>query len=203
MKKGKVLQPYVIRYLQGEDTLNEIMENIDPMVASIIMQYKCKCEYEDLYQTAWVTIMKCLQNYNVEAGILFSTYCYRAICNDIIIAENKERANTNKYNEEGQCVRGLVSKDMLINTDEDTPVLLENVIPNKDWEVSRRVIFNDLSVQVFEIAEQLSPSAKKVVLDYLDGKRQCDIARELNVTYAYVSKVIREFIEKCQHEFNK
>lgn len=201
--KGAKLQDIVIRYYKGEEVMEEFIENIDPMIVSIIMKYKCKCEYDDLYQTAWVTIMKCLQNYKVESSILFSTYCYRAISNDLIQAENKERKHLSKFNKDGQCTLSIVSKDYEYEGKYGSKASLETVIPNDDWEISKQVIFKELTPEVLKIAENLTPSAKRIVHDYLRNKRQCDIARELGVSYAYVSMVIRNFINECQNEFKK
>lgn len=201
--KGIKLQEAVIKYLKGESPIEDIIEHIEPMIVSIIMKYKNKCEYDDLYQTAWVTIMKCLNNYKVESSILFSTYCYKAISNDIIQAENKERKHLTRYNENGECILSLISKDAEYQTTSSSKINLENIIPNEEWEVSRQVIFKELSPEVIKIAENLTPSAKRIVKDYLNNKRQCDIARELGVSYAYVSMIIRNFINQCQHEFRK
>lgn len=200
--KGLKLQEVVIEYLEGKDTMNEIMENIEPMIVSLIMKYKNKCEYDDLYQTAWVTIMKCLNKYNVESRILFSTYCYRAISNDLIQAEKRERKHLSKYNQEGECILSLVSKDLEYEGNFGR-MTYESIIPNDDWEVSKQVIFKELTPEVIKIAENLTPSAKRIVGDYLNNKRQCDIARELGVSYAYVSMVIRNFINECQNQFKK
>lgn len=201
--KGAKLQEVVLRYLNGEQVMDELIENIEPMIVSIIMKYKCKCEYEDLYQTAWVTIMKCLQNYKVESSILFSTYCYRAISNDLIQAENKERKHLSRFNKDGECTLSIVSKDYEYEGKYGSKSSLESVIPNDDWEISKQVIFKELTPEVVKIAENLTPSAKRIVHDYLKNKRQCDIARELGVSYAYVSMVIRNFINECQNEFKK
>lgn len=201
--KGAKLQEVVIAYLNGNAVVEDLIPHIEPMIVSIIMKYKCKCEYDDLYQTAWVSIMKCLQNYKVESSILFSTYCYKAISNDLICLENKERKHLTKYNKEGECVLAMLSKDKEYDGIGGSRVTLENIIPNDDWEISKQVIFKELTPEVMRISDSLTPGARRVVKDYLAGKRQCDIAREMDVTYAYVSKVIREFIDLCQSEFNK
>ena len=201
--KGAKLQEVVLRYLNGEQVMDELIENIEPMIVSIIMKYKSKCEYEDLYQTAWVTIMKCLQNYNVESSILFSTYCYKAISNDLIQVENKERKHLSRFNKDGECTLSIISKDYEYEGKYGSKSSLESVIPNDDWEISKQVIFKELTPEVVKIAENLTPSAKRIVQDYLKNKRQCDIARELGVSYAYVSMVIRNFINDCQNEFKK
>lgn len=201
--KGAKLQEIVLRYYKGEDVMEEFIENIDPMIVSIIMKYRNKCEYDDLYQTAWVTIMKSLQNYKVESSILFSTYCYRAICNDLIQAENRERKHLSKYNKDGECTLSLISKDVEYEGNYGSKMTLESIISNDDWEVSKQVIFKDLTPEVIKIAEELTPSAKRIVQGYLKNRRQCDIARELGVSYAYVSMVIRNFINLCQSEFKK
>lgn len=203
MKKGSKLQDIVLAYYNGEDNMSEIMANIEPMIVSLVMKYKCKCEYEDLIQTGWVAVLKCLNNYNAESGVLFSTYCYKAISNDLIYEENRERKHLSKYTKDGECEVNLMSKDIEFEGSYGTKSTFESIIPNDEWEVSKQVIFKELTPEVYKLAETLNPSPRRVVLDYLAGKRQCDIAREMGVTYAYVSKVIINFITLCQNEFNK
>lgn len=195
--KGEKLQEIVIRYLNGDaQAVNDMQPCVDPMIIKLVSKYKKKCDYEDLYQTAWLTVMKCLNNYNPEAGILFSTYCYKAICNDLIACENRERKNLSKYDSEGNCIRNLISKDIKFKGGY-TEITMEETIADTDYEVDRQVIIKELTPVVYKVAESLSKQRRKVVYDYLQGKKQCEIAKELNVSYAYICIIIREFIDKC------
>lgn len=200
--KGTDTQEVILRYLGGDlEALNDLQPAIDGMLVSLINKYKCKCEFDDLYQICWVTVMKCLKTYKPESGILFSTFCYKAISNNLIMAENKERRHLSKYDKNGRCIRNFISKDSHFKASDDLAV--ESVIPSNDWDISKRVIFNEMTPIILEIAESYVGTRRSIVLSYLKGERQCEIAKKLEVTYAYVSKVIKEFISECNYEVNR
>ena len=80
MNQGKLVQEYIIRYLNGDkNALNEVVPHIEGIVKSIITKYCTVFNYDDLYQVGWVGVMRSLQTYDPSKGILFITYCYRGV----------------------------------------------------------------------------------------------------------------------------
>lgn len=198
--KGSDVQEIVVRYKQGElEAINELPEAIDGMVYSLIKKYRKKCSFEDMYQQAWLIIMRCIEKYDTSSSASFVTYSYKALSNDLINYENRERKNLNKYDKDGNCLRGLISKDADFKGEYGDLTIEATLADNTEWSTEKRVVFEDSIPIVYAVANKIKNSIRrKIITDYLLGKRQCDTANELNITYAYVSKAISDFVAECQ-----
>lgn len=206
MKRGEICQEIVIRYLQGEEeALNELVKNLEGMIISIIKPYSTKVAFEELYQVGWVTVMRCLQGYKVNSGVLFTSYAYTAIKREIRSYVKKELKHASKYDDDGNCIHSVISLNAMIQERiVGTVITMEEIIADNSIDVEKDVIIK-YSIPIIKSIVNKIPNEKQkmIILLYLKGDKQNKIAEFMEVTPGYVSRVVKAFNEKCQLELNK
>lgn len=206
MSKSKDCQECVLKYLEGDTSqLDKIKELLDPMIANIIMKHNPNDNFDDLYQTAWVAVMKCLHNYNLDKKVLFTTYTYRAISNDLIMYKRKESKHTTSYDEEGKPKRVITSFDKTIRVSSrgmESNITLHDILYDDDSDVEEKTLITT-SIPIIEDIINEFPKTQKSILElFMKGERQSDIAAILDIHPSYVSNTVKAFYIKCREALN-
>lgn len=199
-------QAIVERYLAGDtDAINELVPHIEGMIKRIIVKYYHGVEFMDMYQAGWVAVMKCVHNYNPDAGTKFTTYAYRAIENEMILYVNSQNKHKSKYDDDGNCLRGFIPLESQVSNKlyDGTYLSVKDTIPDTTQDIERESIIALSTPVIHEIAASFTNEKQKYMLvKYLQGISQQEIAEELSVTPAYVSNTIKVFNKKCQTKLN-
>lgn len=196
-------QSIIERHLDGDaNALNELVEHIEGMIKSIISKFYHGTDlFMDMYQTAWVAVMKCVQMYDRNSGTKFTSYAYRAIQNELILFTTQQHKHKSKYDDNGQCIRGFIPLESEVSNKQYDGTYLEvkDTISDATVDIERTSIYELCTPIVYEVAQSFTNNAQRtMILRYLNGDRQQDIAWDMDVTPAYVSKTIRVFNERCQ-----
>lgn len=140
---------------------------------------------EDILQVGFLTLWKCCINYNPEKGTQFSTYAYNAIYKSMVCSLVRENRKT-AY---------LVSLNDKIKAEKDCDLTYEDIIASA-VNIESEVEINDILKQ---ISTQLGKNSEKIIDMIKRGHTQVDIAKELNVTRAYVGKLLKQIREKVKN----
>lgn len=205
--KGKEVQVYIQKYLEGDKTaLEEVVPHIEGMIKSIITKYVVIFDYEDLYQVGWVGVMQSLETYNLDKGVLFVTYCYRGIeyaVKQYVQGENRI------YNtkEDNAFRRQLFSLDNMMEI-EDRLNGLDNLnyyaVTAADHDTEKEAVMHIMTDQALDIIQEFSSDTQRQILYYhMEGKQGRWIAEQLNVSQGYVSTTIKKFNRLCNITINK
>lgn len=212
MSKGANAQVIIERYLGGDlDAINELVPFMDGMIKSIIKKHGKGWEFEELYQVAWVALMRCLKSYDINKGVLFTSFSYTAIERDIMQYKKKASKHRSQYDKEGNCTRILVSLDGHIANNSSKKmggdcvgITLGDIIVDDKVDIEAQIVEKELKPLVIAYANMIDNSNQQfIVMNYLAGAKQNWIAEQLQVSCGYVSRVISEFCSSCKKELNK
>lgn len=141
---------------------------------------------DDLIQIGFLTLWKCCVKYNPEKGTQFSTYAYNSIRKSMVcslVRENKKTAY-------------LISINKSVNSQkDDCSITYEDIIASA-VNVASEVEIDDM---LKRISRTLGENAEKVICMIKEGHTQVDIANELNLTRAYVGKLLKNFRKKLKN----
>lgn len=176
-------QAIVIRYKNGEtEAINELPQHIDCMIYSIIKKFANQLPLDELYQTAWISIMNSIEKYQLNHKTKFTTYAYKGILFKCLNEVSIKRAQE-------------VSLNTLIGSKDGT-IALEDTIGCKT-DVATAVV-NDMYLAYImkDIATIPIKKQREILELFMTGMSQKEIAYKLNITPSYVSKTISNYRKK-------
>lgn len=128
---------------------------------------------EDILQIGYIGLIKAAESYDPELGFAFSTYASTIIMNEI----KMEFRNIQKS-------PSTISIDTIIV--DDGTMKLEDVLGSEDLEVFDLTPFMN----------RLTDLERTMVYMAIEGSRKSDIARELNVSRSYVTRIFQNIRKK-------
>lgn len=201
MNKSKVCQRIIEQYKSGDkEVINELPPVIDGMVHSLITEYGKRGDRDELYQVAWKAIMEAIEKYDPDKNTLFVTYVYRGIkwaILNYIKSENKHKTQVDtKVNQ----TKIIVYLEKPINSVYTDSIHLSDILPGDD-DVERAAILSIMKDELYKSFQSYPPKQQRILELYFEGKPQYEIAHELDITYAYVSKTIHKFFNEEVNKF--
>lgn len=194
----KVLTPeevkeYFTRINNGDiDAKKDFINHNIKLVILVVNKYYNNTKYEkdDLISIGFIGLIKATNSYDINKGILFSTFATRCITNEILMYLRKNNKHLSN-----------ISMDQTYNT-EDSEFTLQDTISDdtnieNDYE-------NKITLKyVKKLIAYLSPKEQTIIKMYfgLDGTRrynQIEIASYLKVTQSYASRLIKRILLKLQ-----
>lgn len=147
------------------------------------------------YDVAAIGFMKAIHNYNTDKG-KFSVFAYKCMENEISMEKRKFIAEKR------------IGDNIL--TYYDTPVVGHNSIESttiqeliedfhsKDFE-------NEIAIREIlkKVYNNFSLKCKSIIYLNLKGYNQPEIAKEVNLTQSYVSRVLKQFFKELIEEINR
>lgn len=173
-----------------EDKENLILKNKN-LIYYVLRKYN-NIHNEDLFQTGMVGLVKAANLFDESRNIAFSSFAYICISNEILIHFRKQyrKSLNNSVN--------TVSYNALINED-DGNCTLEDCLgytPDFDAEINKKELYDN-------IEKLLSPLEKTILTSFYGlyntiPKKQIDLSKQLNMSQANVSRIIRRAKEKLR-----
>ena len=176
----------------GDDTARKkLTEHNLRLVAHIVKKYYANySEQDDLISIGTIGLIKGINSFNVEKGTKLATYCARCIENEILMYFR----NSKKISQE-------ISFSEPIDTDsEGNPLTLMDIIAIDDTIVDDIDTKNKL-IKLVKIINNITNERDKTILIKrygLDGNQpltQKEIAKELNISRSYVSRIEKRLLE--------
>lgn len=175
---------------------NKLIEHNLRLVAHIIKKYYSTVrDQEDLISIGTIGLIKAVNTFDYTKGIRLATYASRCIENEILM-----------YFRSGKKSAQDISFSDPINTDKDgNPLTLIDVIAKED------TIIEDLDLKINAeklygyMKESLDPRERDIIQWRYglvgDGMTQREVAKKLNISRSYVSRIEKKALEKLKWRF--
>lgn len=154
------------------------VEDIYKIVARWCLQHNCYDE-ETIQDLTWRTWCKVKEQYD-ETKSKLSTYCMHVCKNFYLMDLRKKKLNT-------------VSLDAALN--ENSNLTLYDTIGEEDSPLAKII-----EVEQQETLHRLYENCSYELKQWLNGKTQYEIAKEVGVTQSIVSRRIKKELEKLRKE---
>ena len=185
----------VERLRQGDPEAKKLLiEHNLRLVAHVIKKYYSKTsEQEDLISIGTIGLIKGVNSYNPEKGVKLATYCARCIDNEILMnfRSNKKISQEISFSEP-------------IDVDkEGNPLTLMDIIAEDDTIIDDIDTKNKL-ICLVNILKEMPESREKEIITKrygLNGQKpetQREIAKELNISRSYVSRIEKKILDNIR-----
>ena len=190
---------YIKKMLEGDkNARNKLIEHNLRLVAHIVKKYDNKNETDDLISIGTIGLIKGIDSYSHKHGTKITTYCARCIENEILMNYRNNKKNNKN-----------VSINEAIGYDKDgNEITLLDILKTPDPDFASKIhksnniklikkYFNILNKREQEII------TKRYGLNNNDEITQKEIAKELNISRSYVSRIEKRALTKMLREFIK
>jgi RNA polymerase sporulation-specific sigma factor len=167
-----------------------IEENLR-LVHFFVQKFNPGNEYEDYVQIGTIGLIKAVKTFSVDKEVKFATYAAKIITNEILMHIRK-----NKKHSKETSLDAPISQD--VDGNELTLMDMTESDQNVEDDYIEKVETKD---KIRELMPRLSGIYRKIFLLHLDGKNQRDIAKSMNLSQSYVSRLISK-IEGLGHEID-
>ena len=190
---------YIKEMLLGNtEARNKLIEHNLRLVAHIVKKYDNKSETDDLISIGTIGLIKGIDSFSNKNGAKLTTYCARCIENEILMnyrnnKKNNKNVSINEaigYDKDGNEITLL---DILKTPDPDFAM---NIHKNNNLKLLKKY-FNILNEREKDII------IKRYGLNNQDEITQKEIAKELNISRSYVSRIEKRALTKLLREFIK
>lgn len=150
-------------------------------------------EYEDLFQMASIGLLKALDTYDDEKNVRLSTYVTTCMNNEVLYQTRKDRAKSRSgsvvLSYEGTMM-GNDGKEM--SGIDNLDLKLTDMIHGYEMTMEERLEQKELTSAVVKtMKNHLSDVEQKALIMFANDYTQNEIAKELGVSQANVSKLIK------------
>ena len=190
---------YFLKMKKGDKLAEEklIRHNLR-LVAHIAKKYRnSTIDNEDLISIGSIGLMKAIKTFSYEKGNNFSTYASRCIENEILMIFRSDKKNVS-----------AVYLDEIISVDKDGNDLslyeiLKDTSPSVDVTVENKIIYKKIENI---INQKLSDREKEIIVKRygLFGetpKTQIELAKELNISRSYISRLEKKSLSLLKDMF--
>ena len=192
---------YIEKLKQGDKDAREVLINHNlRLVAHIVKKYSNSLEADDLISVGTTGLIKAVDSFNGEKGVLLSTYASRCIENEILmlIRANKKHKDTISLN------------SMLSPKPDSDEMELANLIPAQTEEdVFHQVETGCLMQDVEKAMEKYLSPMEQEIIKYRYGicgyevKTQKEVADIFNISRSYISRIESKVIRILQKNMVK
>lgn len=173
---------------------NKLVEHNLRLVAHIIKKYyHCVSDQDDLVSIGTIGLIKAVNTYNIEKNIKLSSYASRCIENEILM----HFRNSKKSSQD-------ISLNEAIDSDKDgNPLTLMDIMSVEDNildDIDTKINLEKLHANMDKV---LSDREKEILtyrfgLNNLKPLTQREIAKKLEISRSYVSRIEKKALEKLR-----
>ena len=192
-------EKYVKEMLLGNnEARNKLIEHNLRLVAHIVKKYDNKTETDDLISIGTIGLIKGIDSYSSKNGTRITTYCARCIENEILM-----NYRNNKKNNKNVSIKESIGYDK-----DGNEITLLDILKTPDPDFAMNIHKNNnikLLKQYFHILNEREKEIiiKRYGLNNQDEVTQKEIAKELNISRSYVSRIEKRALTKLLREFIK
>lgn len=170
------------------------------LVAHIVKKYNNSLEADDLISVGTIGLIKAVDSFDSQKGVLLSTYASRCIENEILmlIRSNKKHKDTISLN------------TMLAPKNDSDDLELANLIPSEDEDdVFEQVEVGCLMMDIMSIMKKNLSEMEQEILKYRYGlcgytiKTQKEVADIFGISRSYISRIENKIIKILQKNIAK
>lgn len=191
-------QECITKMLNGDvNARNKLIEHNLRLVAHIVKRYEGKnISSDDLISIGTIGLIKGIDSYNPDKKIKITTYIAKCAENEILMYFRSNK----KYN-------GDISLNDYIGLDKDgNEISLIDVLPSNEEDLTTQIL-NSIDIELLhKHLEALNEREKDIIIKRygLYNKEiytQKDIAKLLNISRSYVSRIEKRALSKLYKEF--
>ena len=165
------------------------------LVAHIVKKYSNSLEADDLISVGTIGLIKAVDSFDADKGVLLSTYASRCIENEILmlIRSNKKH-------------KDIVSLNTLLSPKADSDEMeLANLIPAEDEDyVYEQVEISCMMNSVMQIMDKHLTEMEREIIKYRYGicgypeKTQKEVADIFGISRSYISRIESRILKTLQ-----
>ncbi len=187
---------YIQKMAEGDiDAKNKLVEHNLRLVVHIAKKYSAGVwDSEDLISLGTIGLIKGINSFDASKGTRLATYAARCIENEILMLM---RAN--------KKTQGDVSLNDPIGTDkEGNHILLMDIIGDDEEDVIRAIDSKEQIKKLYSNISNLLDDREREIILYrygLGNRKECtqaEIAKNMNISRSYVSRIEKKAIEKLK-----
>ena len=186
------------RMLDGDtDARNKLIEHNLRLVAHLVKKFECDLlSTDDLISIGTIGLIKGIDSYNPDKNIKITTYIAKCAENEILMYF---RANKRRNSD--------ISLNNSIGVDKDgNEISLIDVIPSKDEELGDLILKNSNIEELMNSFDVLNEREKEIIIKRYGlfcskEYTQKDIAKLLNISRSYVSRIEKRALLKLYKAF--
>ncbi len=192
---------YVNRMLHHDkEARNILIERNLRLVAHIVKKFESKnIDTDDLIGIGTIGLIKGIDTYKENKSTKITTYAARCIQNEILMF-----FRSNKKNQNNVSINDSIGYDK-----EGNEINLIDVLKNEDEEDLSTIIHRNNNIELLKkYLNILSKREKEIIIKRYglfmqDDKTQKEIAKELNISRSYVSRIEKRALTKMLREYLK
>ena len=189
---------YIERHLLGDkEARNKLIEHNLRLVAHIVKKYEKKQDdVDDLISIGTIGLIKGVDTFSKKHDTRITTYCARCIENEILMHFRSDKKNSKN-----------ISINESIGFDKDgNEITFLDVLKTPKPDFIEDINIKDNIKALKEYMNVLTPREKNIImkrygLNGNDDTTQKDIAKELNISRSYVSRIEKRALTKMLREF--
>ena len=180
-----------------QNARNELIEHNLRLVAHIVKKYyHSGADQDDMISIGTIGLIKAVSTFNSEKGIRLATYAARCIANEILMYFRNQKKSAQDV---------FISDPIDIDKDGNALTLIDVIADGSDIaeEIDTKIKLEKLKVI---LSGCLDEREKKIIeMRYGIGGReeltQREIAKKLNISRSYVSRIEKSALEKLRRQF--
>lgn len=158
----------------------QVVLNNAGMVGIILKTMNLNPLDDDLFQIGMVGLVKAINTFDPDKGVRFTTYATLIIRNEILMTLRKKRIIP-AFSLDEECQLG-----------DGESVRYSDMIPSAE----RFEELSGLKIDLERLFNRLNDREKKIVLLFLNGANQREIAQEIGVSQAQISRILKDIFQK-------
>lgn len=191
-------EKYINLLLKKDKTARDkLIEHNLRLVAHITKKYEnTNIDNDDLISIGTIGLIKGIDSYSKKHGTKITTYCAKCIENEILMFFRSNKKNNNN-----------ISLDDPIGYDkEGNDITILDVLKTPKPDYIEKMHQKDNIKDLKEYIKKLTPREKEIIikrygLNSEEEKTQKEIAKDLNISRSYVSRIEKRAITKILREF--
>lgn len=191
---------YIAKFLAGDsDARNKLIEHNLRLVAHIVKKFDCKqSDQDDLISIGTIGLIKGIDSFSKGHGTKITTYCARCIENEILMhfrSNNKNNKN--------------ISLNEFVGFDKDgNEITIIDILKAPKPDFIDEIDKKDNIKLLKEYLKVLNPREREIIERRYGLNGRCEqtqkiIAKELQISRSYVSRIEKRALTKILREFIK
>ena len=143
--------------------------------------------FDELLSISYLAFIKAYNKYDINKGILFTSYAYNSIQQEILNYIRDENRRTDQYD--------LTLNNLIIGDHDNTEIMY--TLPNENYNVESEGI---IKVVIYNYIKTLNKDKHKQIINlFLEGQMQSDIYKQLNCS----KEMVRQAVKKLRNYIRK
>ncbi len=191
----------IIKMLHSdEEARNKLIEHNLRLVAHIVKKFDVKdSETDDLISIGTIGLIKGVDSYNLEKNIKLTTYIAKCIQNEILMYFRSIK---------GESYKNISLNESICYDKDGNEINLIDVVKDKSEDFDTVIHTKDNIILLNSYLKLLTPREKQIIikrygLNNTKEQTQKEIAKEMNISRSYVSRIEKRALMKMLKEFIK